>query len=163
MDDKSLIDPNFTRFVGWGYTNDQYSECIQKYFSKPVIDYISQKITMYLDGVVPNRKIVVPFDKITFVMSQIYNTRQPVVGDIFTRYTIGDIEADRNDLKECIDQTIETIVNQIRNEYETIQNNNKLSIWNSVYGTQNVNGLLAHPPIKLRNKRPDPFQFNMNY
>jgi len=43
------------------------------------------------------------------------------------------------------------------------ENNKKLSIWNSVYGEFNEKGLRAHPPIKIRKKRPQRMMFNMNY
>ena len=43
------------------------------------------------------------------------------------------------------------------------ENNKKLSIWTTVYGDFNAHGLRQHPPIKIRKKRPDPFQFHMRY
>jgi hypothetical protein len=42
-------------------------------------------------------------------------------------------------------------------------NNSKLTIWTTVLGDFNEHGLQSHPKIKLREKRPAPLQFNMNY
>ena len=43
------------------------------------------------------------------------------------------------------------------------ENNRKLTIWTTVYGDFNQHGLQQHSKIKVRNKRPNPMEFNMNY
>jgi hypothetical protein len=62
-----------------------------------------------------------------------------------------------------INQTINLIVNDVKNNLETEENNKKLTIWTTVYGDFNEQGLRSHPPIKIRNKKPASMQFNMNY
>ena len=49
------------------------------------------------------------------------------------------------------------------NEYEIEENNKKLTIWSTLYGDFNREGLRAHPPIKIRNRRIDQMSINMNY
>ena len=44
-----------------------------------------------------------------------------------------------------------------------IEENHKLSVWNTIYGEFNEKGLRAHPPIKIRKKHPQYMAFNMNY
>ena len=41
--------------------------------------------------------------------------------------------------------------------------NEKLTIWTTLLGDFNEHGLRQYPPIKLRNKRPDPMLFHMRY
>jgi hypothetical protein len=41
--------------------------------------------------------------------------------------------------------------------------NSKLSAWTTILGDFNEHGLRRHAPIKLREKRPMPMAFNMNY
>jgi hypothetical protein len=50
----------------------------------------------------------------------------------------------------------------IRSEYELAENNAGFSAWSALYGA-NDHGLRAHSQIKLRERRPTPFQFNMNF
>ena len=65
--------------------------------------------------------------------------------------------------EELLQKTINIIVNQVCNEYITIDKNKKLSIWDTVLGDFNRYGLRAHQEIKLNNKRNDRIYFNMNY
>ena len=44
-----------------------------------------------------------------------------------------------------------------------IENNESLSIWNSILGGQNELGLMPHSKIKLRERQPQRMAFNMNY
>lgn len=168
MNEKNrLISPNtmlynneYMKHVGFMEDN----ECIRILFSKENIDAVSRKITQLLQGVHPqNRPILVPNSTIASVMSNVYTSRNPIVGDIYSRYIVVN-ENIRNDNAEIVDRTIEIIVNQIRNDYEMAENNNKLTIWNSIYG-EGVNdvGLRQFPPIKIREKHPQYMAFNMNY
>lgn len=62
-----------------------------------------------------------------------------------------------------IDQVIEIITSQVRTELGMEENNAKLTAWTTVLGTFNAHGLTQTPPIKTRQRRPDPCLFNMNY
>jgi hypothetical protein len=84
------------------------------------------------------------------------------VGDIFSRYQVVE-ESGRDDYRDMIARTIEISVSQIRTQLEMEENNNKLSIWNTVLGDFNENGLRSHAPIKTRKRKPDSMLFNMNY
>ena len=44
-----------------------------------------------------------------------------------------------------------------------IEANKKLTIWNTVYGDFNKEGLRGHSQIKIREKHPQYMAFNMNY
>lgn len=117
-------------------------------FSRETIDTISDKVTELLAGVHPEgKKIVVPEEAIVHVISRIHDNNFGPAKDI-------------------IDNVIGVIVSQIRDEFETIEKNNKLSVWVRQYGSNgnpNEFGLMAHPPIKVKKRRPAPMQFNMNY
>ena len=61
-----------------------------------------------------------------------------------------------------INQVVEFMVEHIKTEYEINANNKRYSAWSALYGA-NDGGLRAHSKIKLREKRPTPFQFHMKF
>jgi hypothetical protein len=61
-----------------------------------------------------------------------------------------------------LNQVVEFITEHLKSEYEINANNKRFSAWSALYGANNV-GLRAHSPIKLREKRPTPFQFHMKF
>jgi hypothetical protein len=124
---------------------------------------ISAKVTELTYGIHPqNRPIIVPHDIIANVLSNIFQNYRPPTGDIYSRYNIPSGRSD-NMVQEIIDQTIELITSQLRTEYTMLENNSKLTVWTTVYGDFNEHFLRAHPIIKIREKRPNPMEFNMNY
>lgn len=157
---KFIGDDNFYRYVGYREDN----ECIKKYFSKNTVRTISNKITELTLGIDPeNRPIIVPDKTIYNVMSDIYQSFRPATSDIYSRYIVPTGTTTQSYVQNMIDQVIEIIVSDIRNNLEMEENNRKLTIWTTVYGDFNEAGLLQHPPIKIRKRRPAPMQFNMNY
>jgi hypothetical protein len=155
-----ICDSNFVRYTGYQEDNG----CIKEYFSQRTVDIISHKVTELLMGVDPqNRPIIVPDETIGSVMSEIQFSYRPPTGDIWSRYNIPSDEP-TNLVQNMIDQCINLIVTDVRVNLETIENNSKLSIWTTVLGEGiNDHGLRSHPQIKTREKRPQPFLFNMNY
>ena len=150
---------NFTRYVGY----QESSPCLALFFSKQTVKMISKKITELLEGVDQlNRRIIVPDKTIEHVMDQIYYSFRPATGDIYTRYIVRNNEND-NYFQQMIDQTIEVIVSDVRNNLGIEQNNSKLNIWTTVLGENNPEGLRAHSQITIRNRHPEYMQFNMNY
>lgn len=61
-----------------------------------------------------------------------------------------------------INQVVEFMVEYIKTEYDINTNNKRYSAWSALYGANN-NGLRAHSQIKLRERRPVPFQFHMKF
>lgn len=156
----SFCDDNYVKHVGYSENN----VCIQKYYNQSTVRIISKKITELTLGVDPqNRPIIVPDSTICSIMSDVYNSYRPPTGDIYSRYIVPSGTSSESYVQNMIDQVIEIIVSDIRNNLEMEENNRKLSIWTTVYGDFNQSGLRQHPPIKVRNKRPTPLQFNMNY
>jgi len=136
---------------------------MRAFFSRSNVQKISNKITELLQGVDEyNRPIRVTDNVITNVMSSVYDSFLPKTGDIFTRYIIPQ-ETGQNYLRTLTDRAINIIVTNIRNEMEMAQNNAKLTVWTTVLGDFNEHGLRSHSRIKLREKRPQPMAFNMNY
>jgi hypothetical protein len=162
-EDKSWYwDYNNLKYVGW---DSSQSECEKLLFTPGTVRYISNKLSELLRGVDPTgKKIVVTDDVITSVLTSQLNAQIPQVGDIYSRYIIMDeAERKRNDIQEIINRSIQVIYEYVKNEIEMEENNQKLSIWNTVYGDFNSQGLRQTPPIKTKKRRPDPFLFNMNY
>jgi len=158
----TALDNGYYKYSGWGETSNRpdYQELWNPYRLRQ----LQAQITEILEGVEPSgRPIVVTLDVIGNVLSSVYETNRPEVGDIYSRFIQTEGAGTRNDIAECVDRTIEIITTQIRNEYETIACNQKLTVWNSLYGDFNTQGLRQHPPIKLRKKRPTPMLFNMHY
>lgn len=160
--DLTSYDNGYLRNIGWEgsiQNKPQY-----KYlFSTEHLTSLQKKITQLLQGLDQyGRPIIVPIDTIASVLNEVVSNNAPIVGDIYTRYILPDIESNRNDFRDIVDRTIEIVVSSIRNEYETIQCNQKLTVWNNLLGDFNKQGLRAHAPLKMRNNGPKRFQFNMN-
>ena len=156
-------DPAYERFYSWGNAAAT-SQNYQQLWDESRLRMIQQKLTQLLDGVSPDgRPIIVPIDTIGNVMYQCYKTNRPKVGDIYSRYIISGIEDTRNDIRDITDRAINIIMSQIRNEYDIIESNRKLTVWNTVLGDFNKEGLRSHAPIKIRKGGPQRFQFHMRY
>lgn len=156
-------DFGYQSFVGWEHTSAN-NEGLKFLYSIENLSQLQKIITKSLDGVHPEGKdIIVPLENIVSVLSNIYeNANRTQIGDIYTRYIIPQATP-RNDVETINKQTIQAIVNMLRVQFETEENNKKLTIWNTVYGDFNKEGLRAHAPIKLRNRHPQYMAFNMNY
>ncbi len=156
------------RHPGWGVTSEP-SECnigYQIYFSDKTLRHIQDSLDTLLQNIT-ERPIKVTENVIRNVMENIYihNTPQ-AIGDIYSRYhmTGTDLDCKRTfDIGKMVQEVIEVIYNYIKNEYDMAKCNKNMTPWNALYGTFNDHGLLAHPPIKLLEKRPQPMQFNMRY
>lgn len=154
-----ISNDNMNRYVG--YLDNEMS---YQLFSTQNLENISKKITQLLDGLDPEgRPIIVHHDTISMVLSNVYQQFRPPTGDIYSRYTIDAPTQQINYYQQMINETIEIIVSANRNQIETIINNSKLTIWTTLLGDFNEHGLQSHSSIKIREKRPDSFQFNMNY
>ena len=151
---------NYTKHVGY----ENYDVCGQEYYSPENVRMISRKVTELLMGVhKDNKPIIVPDTTITSVMNDIYDNYVPSTGDIYTRYVVPNGNNNNSYIQSMIDQVIEVIVSDVKTNMLMQQQNEDLTIWTTVYGSFNDHGLRQHPPIKVRNKRPNPMQFNMNY
>lgn len=152
-------DQNYIRYVGYSENTGP----INDYFSHNTINTISKKVTQLTYGVIQNKPIIVPDHIIADVMNQIYISYRPMTGDIYSRYIVPSGQTTDDYITSMIDQTIEVIVSDIKNSIGIDQQNTKLSIWSSLYGEFNPEGLRQHAPIKIRHKKPTSMQFNMNY
>jgi hypothetical protein len=142
-----------------GYTDTNVG--IRTFFSMDTAMFISKKITELLREFYPPG-VFVPLDMIINVMNAIYEAYRPSTGDIYSRYTISSNE-NPNCVDEMINQVIQVIVPQVKDNLGMDQRNSKLTVWTTVLGTFNTEGLRSHPPIKLSMRRPQSMQFNMNY
>jgi hypothetical protein len=161
-----IYNDQFIKHVG--YTDHMCDDncgqsCIQKLYSKSNINKISRKITELLMGVLKNnRPIIVPDRTICSVMSAVYQTFRPETGDIHTRYIVPKAR-EANYVQTMIDQVINIITTDVKNNLGMDEANSKLSVWTTVLGDFNDHGLRSHSKIKLRENRPRPMCFNMNY
>jgi hypothetical protein len=150
----------YTKYVGYDDTN----LCIEQFYNPHTIDTISRKVTQLLKGVHPeNRPIIVPDNIIKNVMDSISNNYRPSTGDIYGRYNVPTGTTTVSYVQDMIDQVIELIVADVRTNYETEENNSKLSIWTTVLGSFNDNQLRSHPVIKIKKRHPNYMEFNMKY
>jgi hypothetical protein len=132
-------------------------------YSPESIKKISSTITESLKGVDPQgRDIVVGDNVIRSVLNTIIESHIPRSGDIYSKYQIM-YNDPNNSASDIIAKTIEVITYTTRNEIEMIKNNNKLSVWDNLFGDFNKHGLRAHPNIKLKERHPDYMLFNMRY
>lgn len=123
--------------------NDFSRDVYYSFFSVNNVRYISEQITLRLEGIHPEKKhIIVPDNTILSVMDSIYNSTY-------------------RDTDKMTMMTISYIVEYIKTEYEIEMQNKKLNNWVIQYTPDTT--LQHHEQIKLRRKRPTPFIFNMNY
>lgn len=156
----SCFNDNFTKHVGYNYNG--YKGVID-FFNKKTTTLISKKVTQLLIGVDEfNRRIIVPDHIIENVMSDVYDSFRPQTGSIYSRYTVSS-EYTPNEYQTLVNQVIEIIVSDVKNNIEIEQNNKKLSAWTTVLGDFNDHGLRRHDVIKTNNKHPQRGLFNMNY
>lgn len=155
-------------FNNYNYTKHAlYDECVgsndtHKYFSDENVSNISSRITNLLKGVdCSGRDIVVPNNTIINVMNSVYTNAVPEIGDIYSRYNIPIYHSDR--IQRMVEKVINIITTDVKINMKMEDNNSKLNIWTTVLGNFNEHGLRSHPPIKLRNNRPQQMAFNMNY
>jgi len=153
-----------TRFVGW---DDSY---YKSYYDPSVISWISDAVMNKTKGL-DQRPIRVSENIIRSVLDNHLNNHRPFVGDIHTRYIIpgdgnfsGDFGRTSPSLSSnfILNQVVEFISDTIRSDYNINTNNKRFSVWHSLYGANDI-GLRAHSTIKLREKRPMPFQFHMKF
>jgi hypothetical protein len=142
-----------------GYTNTNAG--IATYFSRDTAEFISKKITELLRKFYPPG-VIVPLERIVDIMNSIYEAFRPSTGDIYSRYTIPSDE-NPNCVDEMINQVIEVIVTQVKDNLSMDQRNSKLTAWTQLLGSFNAEGLRSHAPIKTRHRRPTPMLINMNY
>lgn len=149
---------NYTRYVGY----DETASGAQRYFSQDVVRTVSKKITELLQGVHPQgKRIIVPDHSICEVMDAVYTAYRPQVGDIYSRYIVPNENI--NMKQDMIDQTIELIVRQTKDDLGMQEANSKLTKWTTVLGDFNEHQLRSHDVIKILKKRPQPMQFFENY
>jgi hypothetical protein len=156
---------NYMRYVGYQDIKcNKHSESAEQFlFSEENINEISQKITQLLIGVGKNNKpIKVPDKTIISVLSQVFTNHVPETGDIYTRYNIPS-NSNTNSVFRIIDVTINIITSHVRNDLGIREYNSKLTKWTTVLGNFNQHNLQSHSKIKLRERRPNPMLFNMNY
>lgn len=132
-------------------------------YSPETLKKISGIITESLKGVDPQgRDIVVGENTIKSVLSSIIESHIPRSGDIYSKYQIM-YNDPNNSAEDIIAKTIEVITYTMRNQTEMTENNNKLSVWDNLFGDFNKHGLRAHSNIKLKERHPDYMLFNMRY
>ena len=152
---------NYTRHSGYV---DSSSAFKTKYYNINNVNTISKKLTQLLQGVdSKNRPIIIPDKSIINIMDSVYENFRPETGDIFSRYNIPTGLSSDDYIQSMIDQTIEIIYSDVKNNLEIEENNKKLSVWTTVLGNFNDNGLRSHAPIKVLNKHPQYCAFFENY
>jgi hypothetical protein len=164
IDEKYDTDLDMNNFIiGWEQTVADLP-VVKHLFTQNTVTVIQNKVSEYLQGVDPKGRRMMPsVNVVVNALYGVFRSHMPEeVGDIYSKYTVTNLNT-RNDFAYIIDKTISLLVRGIRNEYEMAQNNEKLSIWNTVLGDFNEHGLRQYPPIKVREKRPDNFLFHMRY
>ena len=110
-------------------------------FSKQSVEIVSKEVTNRL-RTTTGKYIIVPDDKIYNVLTQIFERNKT--------YGIGiNIELRRqNMIQECMQDTIDFIVNEVTTTLSLEDYYNSLSKWDSILSTNNY-GMRSHPQIKL--------------
>ena len=159
--DNEHIDTNYIKHIGYSDYENPY---IKHYFSKENVDRISKKITSLLEGVdSKNRSIIVSDENIVNVLNNVYTTYTPPIGDIHSRHIISSGINTEQYIDNMINQTIDYITQDVKNNKMMEESNKNISIWSTLYGDFNPYGLQQYSSIKIKNKHPDHCQFHMRY
>jgi len=156
-------DGNFMANVGWEETSRDHP-VLQFLFSSENIEQMSQAISRALEGVDPQgRTIRVSNEAIAGVLSSVYRfgTRSQI-GDIHSRFIVPQ-EQLRCDVQSIVTQSLNIIITQLKNQIEMEAYNKTLTVWTTVLGDFNDQGLRSHAPIKIRRRHPQYMAFQMNY
>ena len=146
--------------------NDDNTSVYSGLVNEKTIREISQNITFQLRNVRADRKpVVIPDGEIKSMLSDVIDTFKPQnVGDIFSREHIQlNNKSREEEIKEMV---INSFVNSIRNEEDTIRKNKTWTKMNTVYGDFNQAGLQSYSSsmIKLNEKNNGKTaMFNMRY
>jgi len=158
----SWVNSNFQNVLFDPDLNCQLNENLTDLFSHKTIDNLSSDISKMIYNII-GQKVIIPYDKIAFVLKQLYdNSSRNNIGCIYSK----DIQPKvyRNDKDDLLTQCLSFIVQEVTNTLQIDQNNNKLNIWDAtILGDMNPLGLRQFPPIKLKERRPDPMLFHMRY
>lgn len=162
-----------TRYVGW---RENY---LKDYYDPSVIAWISDAVMLKTMGL-DKRPIRVSEENIKNSLDTVLLNHRAYPGDIFTRYNMpsdGNFSGDFGVVKSnnfsfssnvgfssnyILNQVVEYISEYIKSDYEINTNNKKFSRASTLYGANDL-GLRAHSQIKIREKRPTPFQFHMKF
>lgn len=130
-------------------------------FTKRTVKIIQIKVYEYLLKAMDKK--IIPSERITITaLYGVFENHIPRTGDIYGKYLVVD-ETQRDDYGYIVDKTISLLISGIQTDLEMQDANSKLSIWNTVLGDFNENGLRQFPPIKLRERGPDRMLFHMKY
>jgi len=157
---------NTNNHVGW--TQAATPQEYQDLFTDSTVIYIKQACANYLMPIM-NQPIEIPDDAIRSMITSVWNAEGGGNrSDVYTEaaFNLPHNEIPAFDYKRIVYITIEAITKQIKNTWEMEQvNNTKLDIWSQLYGTFNKQGLQAYslPKHTIKQKRPTPMLFNMNY
>jgi len=142
------------KLIGYDVTDNPV---VNKFFSKETVDYISERITKLTKGVDERgRDIILPDDKIIHLMNSVYLSYNPKQG-------FDQTWTPQEYFNNLVGQTITQSVFDIKNVLAYEQAFAKYTVWDTVLGENNPRGLRSYAPIKLREKRPNSMEFNMNY
>lgn len=130
-------------------------------FSEDTVLFIYRKVTELLREFYSGG-IIVPIDRIIDILNAVYEAYRPSTGDIYSRYNIPSNEY-YNYVDEIINQTIQIIVTQVKDNLGTDQLNGTLTKWTTLLGDFNEKGLRSHSPIKINKRKPQSLLINMVY
>lgn len=153
----------YNAYVGWKQSTEG-NVGLEYLYSDENLENVSQKLTVALRNVHPQgKRIVVTKAQIASVISNVYqNAQRANIGGIFSEFVIPAAKP-RNDIEDINDKAIEAIYSLLSTQFEVEENNKKLTVWNTVLGDFNENGLRSHAPIKIRKKHAQRMAFHMRY
>lgn len=151
------------RYTGYKTEDEDYD--LNKFFSQQTVNYIKGEVNRVLK-ILSSKNIIVVDDVILSVMNNIWHNRSPEVNDIYSAFNIPSPAHDF--MGEMIRRVVSFISFNLYNEIQMVNTNKKFNRWHANFmptpsGVQFNEDMNRYPKIKLRNKRPTPFQFHMKY
>jgi hypothetical protein len=141
---RELDTNDVNRWMRYSAFTSVNQEDYKNLFSKPSVDWISMQISLRLQGVHPEGKmIVVPEETILTVADSFFNSSYL-------------------NIEQLREQVVMYIVEQIRLDFQLTAQNDKLSAWVTVMGMDTGLSRYSRSEIKLNEKRPT-HHYQWNY
>ena len=133
-----------------------YPNICETLFSRETLSIISNLIERNLSDI--DSGLSVSMDDIKDVLNAQYESYRLPYGFPLNLYPT----RIHDPIEDLVNQTVDIITRQVRNDHDLRQNASRLTAWTTVMGTLgNEHCIRAHSAIKLNDKKPRSMQFNM--
>lgn len=124
------------------------------FFSAASEKLVADMVTAQLDAQFPEKKFFLKKELVRGVMASIEKSSMPSEVGLFA--------VRGNYMFELLDKAVNFLVSSIATEQRTVENNESLTVWDTILSESNRHGLRAHSKVKINEKKM-PSKISMRY